>query len=549
MKRKSLEIAILLFQILLACPAARGVTRIVAYTGRAEPDGGVFGQLDDASLNNQGVAAFLGSVRTGPATGISGILIGEGGDARFSGDVTDVVQYGDPIPGVPGATLESIRDPAINAHGDILFLGSDENSGPGEGPDGIYLASGGSFTPIARAGSAPPEGNGTFLEFYSSEYGFNYPAFNDAGQTAFHAALTGTSGVNTDNAGLYLGDAQSLRLIARKGDEVPGSGERILGFNVAADDIGTPALNNLGDVAFSARLTNSESGIFLHNGTGLTQVAMTGEASPIGGATFQSLAGPRLTEQGDVAFWARVEDEQRRETTGIFLWRDGQIDVLARSGVVAPDGNGNFADIYGFDINEAGQVAFQAYIENSGIFFVEFGVYVTDGMSIQKVARSGDAPPDDNGAFRSFYAPLINDAGQIAFLAHIGEVAPFDGDEEGLYVYDDALGLIEVTRTGDELLGRRISHISFHDSLDVRARGRRNHNSWRQFNDDGSLAYRVLFDEVDDAVVIFQVVPEPTSVALIAAPLSLLFLLRVPCGYFSRPLPARAACVNVRDTP
>ena len=59
---------------------------------------------------------------------------------------------------------------------------------------------------IVVTGSAPPGGNGTFSNL-------NLPALNNAGQVAFVADLTGTSGGTIDDRGVYRGEAGPLTQI------------------------------------------------------------------------------------------------------------------------------------------------------------------------------------------------------------------------------------------------------------------------------------------------------------------------------------------------
>ncbi len=84
--------------------------------------------------------------------------------------------------------------------------------------------------------------------------GFNTraPALNDLGQTAFMASLT-DSGV--DSAILSEGSG-SLALVARKGDQAPGTASGI-NYNFFQFGSPLPPLNNVGQTAFKARLTGN----------------------------------------------------------------------------------------------------------------------------------------------------------------------------------------------------------------------------------------------------------------------------------------------------
>jgi hypothetical protein len=136
---------------------------------------------------------------------------------------------------------------------------------------------------VARLGGAAPGADGDFISFTS-------PVLNNNGDVAFD----GTFG---PNGGPYIhgifsegdGDGQ-LRLVAQVGDVAPAaSGKSFTDFEQPERNL---YLNDLGDVAFAARVTGFLPGLFTDRerffGNPLTKIALAGEpaADAAGGRTF-----------------------------------------------------------------------------------------------------------------------------------------------------------------------------------------------------------------------------------------------------------------------
>ena len=111
-------------------------------------------------------------------------------------------------------------------------------------------------------------------------------------------------------------------------------------------------------------------------------------------------------------------------------------DVLVKTGDAAPDGNGTFQGanatgptFEGPALNDAGQVAFGARIQDAAGAFRDTGVFRADGGGagdpaggVAQIARGGAAAPDGDGRYLSFAgrAVAIDGAGRVAFEAFIG---------------------------------------------------------------------------------------------------------------------------------
>src|SRR5262249_33222484 len=136
---------------------------------------------------------------------------------------------------------------------------------------------------------------------------------------------------------------------------------------------------------------------------------------------------------------------------------------IARRGQASPDGNGSILsfDLNGEDVvpvNDAGQTAFKATLTATAQGTADnLAVFRGDGGALLKIARKGQASPDGDGVFATFEPPALNASGQVAFHATLSGTA----HTQGIYLYDDDLGLVPVARLGDPLLGQTIANLRF----------------------------------------------------------------------------------------
>ena len=385
-----------------------GALTQVARGGQAAPDGnGTFGGFGFAALNDAGQAAFTGEL-TGTAGGTAddtGVFRGDGGA------LTQVARGGQTAPDGNG-TLFGFNRPALNDAGQAAFSGTLTGTAGGNADrGGVFRGDGGALTQVARAGRAAPDGNGTFS-------GFGSPALNDAGQAAFRGFLTGTAGGSADNSGLFRGDGGALTQVARTGRAAPDG-------NGTFDRFFSPVLNVSGQVAFVGNLTGTaggtadDEGVFRTDGGALTQVARTGRAAPDGNGTFISLGSPALNDAGQTAFTGTLTGTAggTADNEGVFRGDGGALTQVARAGQAAPDGNGTFDRFVGATLNDVGQVAFRGELTGTaGGSADDRGVFTGDGADLLTVVREGDALAGGAVSSVSFNVrDGLNEFGQIAY--------------------------------------------------------------------------------------------------------------------------------------
>jgi hypothetical protein len=136
---------------------------------------------------------------------------------------------------------------------------------------------------------------------------------------------------------------------------------------------------------------------------------------------------------------------------------------IVRRGAPTPDANGSFLDFNfkGTDtlpFNNSGQAAFLATLTGTSSGTADnLGIFRGDGSMLVRVVRKGQAAPNADGSFSDFDQPAINAAGQVVFHATLTGTTK----TQGIFLYDDVKGLIQVVRQGDPLLGSSVAAMGF----------------------------------------------------------------------------------------
>jgi hypothetical protein len=238
--------------------------------------------------------------------------------------------------------------------------------------------------------------------------GFGSPVLNDAGQTAFKGSYSNGSNFGQ---GVLSEGAGSLNLVGAVGQQVPGMPDGVTYYNFP--NPGRIVINDAGQTAFGAEITgpgvnftNSE-GIWSSGPDGSAPVARSGEqavGAPAGVVyEFDSERSTRqfcFNDAGQVAFQSHLYDSGAGFYIGygIGAKRDGGLELVARKGNHAPgtpDGV-NFSDLSfpGFTLNNRGQTAFPGILTGSGVDETNnTGIWSEGSGSLALVAREGSQAP------------------------------------------------------------------------------------------------------------------------------------------------------------
>jgi hypothetical protein len=465
--------------------AAPGLTAIVV-TGDPVPDGvggfGSFSSFTETDINNAGQVAF---------TNLAGVFRWDGAE------LTRVALRGDTVPEASEVFGRFIR-PDIDDTGRVGFL---TNSGAGLG-DGLALSS------IVMTGETAPGGNGTFGGLLPVPFAQHTTfALNNAGQSAF-TAFVGNTTDNTNGRGLFLRDGASITRVVQEKHPLAGIGGTVIGL----DSPYIPAFNNSGQVGFAAGIAppigDNYSGVFIGDGNSNTLIARWSDPVPGGSGILSGFFAPAINNHGQAGFIAVIYDDNAF-TRGMFIGDGNSLSLVARVGQPAPDGVGvfrGFADVTANMpvINDVGQIAFWAFMEEDlggGTSAYTEGIYFGDGDSLIQIARTGQTTPDGTATYGDFReAPDLNEAGQLVFQADLS-----DG-MRGIYLYDPIMGVIEMVRTGDTLLGREI--------LEINACSVGCDPHFTAINDSGQVPFQFVLADGREGIAVV-IIPEPGTAVIL----------------------------------
>jgi hypothetical protein len=246
------------------------------------------------------------------------------------------------------------------------------------------------FTPLARVGDVAP-GNAPFR--FSQLGGAR---INNQGDVLF-----GSGG------SLYLQRQGQLRRIAQLGDPTPLGATIFYTYG--------SALNDQGDVVFTAELSDGRWAIFRVRDGELQTVVASRQPSPLGGR-FVAMSGASVNRRGDIAFYGTLNGA--RAAAAIFLVSDGLISPLVLHRDPAP--SGGMFDFAAFTpqltMNDQGDVAFQVVVSRDGQFMQ--GLFLIRDGEVQKVVLVGDPAPV-GGAVSSLFYLALNNQGQVSFWASL----------------------------------------------------------------------------------------------------------------------------------
>lgn len=387
MKPKTLLGAILLATCLLRPARADVIYDLIASTDQAAAGTtGVFTNFMEFSANASGQVA------------ISATIFGSGIDSSknegiWTGlpDALSLYARGrDPAPGLP-ASPQVYFGPFgaldIGGNGAIVFNQQLAGGVSADTDDSVWAGLPGAIAMVARAGNTAPVASGGGQPQFGS---FGPAVINGSGKVAFSGTLAAGS-ATFNNLGIWSGTAGALQLIARSDSQAPG----------------TPT-----------------------------------------GIRFSAFDDPVLSDSGALAFFANVANAAPSQDSGIWYGPTAaQLQLLARRGFSAPGtGNGPQFDVFGDPvINNAGVVCFASTLQGSGATSLSSnGIWAGTPGSLSLVVRAGQAAPGlaSGVNFLSFGPPVLNDSGQVAFVATL--IGPGIGTLNNSAVYAGATGVLKL---------------------------------------------------------------------------------------------------------
>jgi hypothetical protein len=347
---------------------------------------GLFSISAETAMNDAGDILFF--ARVGPLSTFNALLVWRGG-------AFDTIAATEAAGGQFTSLNVPISARSINNAGQSVFRG-----GLPDGSVAIFVDDNDVLSTLATSSCAG-------CEFANVSQG---PTINEAGLVAFHGTATGVNAILTRPA-----SGGPANLIADSGDGTPFRAFSLLGGGLGL------SMNAAGDVAFRAVLQSgiNDDGIFIGHGNNvITTVAMDGGLAPQN-ETFVSLSHPSLNDAGDVAFCANLSNNE----SGIFLWRGGTLSVIADTmgtfnGFTFPDNGLGCTQVSIPTLNNAGQVVFEGGTHQGGE-----ALYLWDG-ALQRVIGLGDEIGGGEIDALSFFGGGFNAFGDIAFAGELQGVDP-----------------------------------------------------------------------------------------------------------------------------
>jgi hypothetical protein len=488
-----------------------------------------------SSMNGRGDVVFEGAYD------------GEAGSPAFGiwksdsdGALSLVARRGTIAPETAGATYEYLHAPLINDQGEVLFGGSLFQVGfDGASAEGLWRqATDGSTKLVARQGSAAPGGNGEeFSGFFNCCY-FTQ-AFSSAGASFegylqdVHRNEDGTL-VFIDSKGGAIwgpGPGGSLQLLALQGAPAPG----IPGALFSTFDTGLiRGVNELGQVAFSAKLregfggvnNTNDSGLWMTDSTGqLVLVAREGGLTPDGGTFKNAIGDAGINAAGELIFHATVV-HGGNETSG--YWRRdavGNLTPLVTRQADAPGtGGATFQGLSSVPVmNANGDAAFWATIRDTTSSPSQWSLWGPgEGGLLQLLARENSvAPGTEGGVFVPRYERLdLNARGDVLFNGYLkvgtGDVT--QENNEGVWFYSSALQQVLLIARSGQLFDvdddPAVANLKTIGNV-VAGTGSGGQDGKRSsLSEDGKLLLNILFTDGTAGLFVVAVVPEPTSFVL-----------------------------------
>lgn len=268
-----------------------GTLTSVVVRGQSAPGsgGGTFLNVSEPKINDAGSVAFRGLLTDGRF----GIWVNE------ESGLTPALIVGQPAPGAPGRTINSVDFPTIGGNGNIVVFGRLDNI-----DSVIWTGPASSLTLVARTGqTAPGTGGGTFNAITGN-------VINSHGQIAFRSTLNAT----TSNAGLFAIDQfGELVKVVRTGDSLPideFTSRTVSDFSISAGSGGQDgravAFNDAGQLAFRASFTDGSDAVYVARVGGAARLSLN---PPIyGPSAVQGHADLAITKVGPGQYVPAIAD-------------------------------------------------------------------------------------------------------------------------------------------------------------------------------------------------------------------------------------------------
>ncbi len=489
------SVTIVLVSWFLASPPllSQPIPVAVALSGQSAPGGGVYGLFStstgffQATVNSTG-RVFFYSPDLGTPVPPAGTFAG------IPGSVVLVARQGSPSPAGPNYT-NSFSANSQNDAGQIAFSCSLQPPGP-DPIQGLFFGTPGSLQMVAFTGDPAPSGLGNW------GFGFGSPGISASGVLSFNGPLT--AGPST--GGFFVGTPGNLQPAVVQGQAAPPGG-------TFTNFLRGGGSNSSGQTLFYGGITGgpASNGLFLTTpGSGSFQVIARQSLPAPSGGNYNSIStAPTMNGAGKIAFSSSLTGGSATE--GVFAGTPGALQTVVLAGDVAPGAGGRvYSSFVSTSLNIPGQLAFQANLTSDGIVFTS-GIFLQSGGVVDPIAVQGGTAPG-GALFSSFDgSPELNNLGQLAFQATLSGSGVNASNDKGLYI-GSLSGLTQVVREG------QVIDVDSGPGLDLRTIASIGFSTSRSgsFTDSGFITYTLAFTDDTSGVFVANIsaVPEPSTFLL-----------------------------------
>lgn len=484
------------------------------------PVGAVFDYFHPPILNNAGQVIFK-----------SQLLFGSGGvdvsnDSGVWGGSLQGLFYVarelDQPPGVPvGARFGDFYNsaPVLNDRGEVAFGFTMQNDPfsivTSANDTGVWFGPPGAMVLVAREGS-PAAGLPGDVLYDTLNRAI---VINNAGQLAFNGALRqGSGGVTSANdTAIWAGTTNSLVLVAREGDQVPG-----LPTGATFGLLYGTLLNDLGQVAFRADLNIGAGGVVSANNTlvmagGFTNPLVVAREGwdALGGSSgvlFSAFSNEQLCGSNCVALIATLKTGSggvvASNDMSLWICAPGETNLVAREGAAAAGGAGAvYSSFIGLAANTNGSVLFSGNMSPGG---GGLWLAVSNGVSVVASANAPAANTPAGVSYGSFDTYALNNLNQAAFVSLLLGASVNNGNNLALFATDRTGQVRLVLREGDLLeivpgdvrtVGTSYAAQPIAMYSDAR--------TGRAINDRSQFAFSVIFTDNSKAILLADISGSP----------------------------------------
>ena len=299
---------------------------------------------------------------------------------------------------------------------------------------GLIFCSDGKTELLTKTVISQPLNENVFIDFSLAD-------INDNDEIIFYGNLSGKQGI-------YKIFERDIIPLVLAGESIPDVESVIERFSFGARK---PSLNNMGEIAFAARLSDGRRGLFMFDNESVVPIILDGDPFPVINAMASlAVAGlPMINDKGEVLFRASffIDITKEKISDGLFLFRNSEIIPVKIPGQKVPNTNKKVfsrrqANLAALN-NSSKVVYFGNYHDTKkspGLTTAntDYGLFLWSDDGTKPLFLAGDSVPGMNDIFANTNSNgltmnAINGSGDVASFIFAGNKG-FGG---GIFLFSD----------------------------------------------------------------------------------------------------------------